>query len=348
MTIDSTHLDPADDHPYLGEIDPSSLWAEAQQWNLVDAAGNGVIYHLCTMPNQLHLRHNVMAIVLDDGSVYAAKVVGPSTQPDQFGVDFLHARTVDPFKRWHLHFDGAVQRVNPDLSTVGFLPDGPHLAARFDLELSAAHPAWIPGARHGEDADSLFSTAYAFHHEQPFHASGTIEVDGQTVIVDGAIGHRDHSRGERTSNYDPRTGEYRKQSAFWINGIFDSGWAFATMEGLFEPGGRFERSALFTDEGVIAAVVHGGLQLTSTLADPVDFEINLCTEDGSSRTITFHCTHGINFTAVGPSEWCLGADLSNANSSVWAMYFAELECDGERGLGFVDRSTRVRNLTRLT
>ena len=246
MTVEHAQLDPADDHPYLGDIDPLSLWAEAQQWNLVDAAGNGVIYHICTMPHQIHLRDNVLAITLADGTVYTTKVVGPSSHPEQFGVDFLHARTVEPFKRWKIHLDGAVQKVNPDVSTVGFLPDGPHVPARIDLELTAAHPVWIPGERPGDDRDSLFNTDYVFHHEQPFRATGTIEVDGVTVAIDDAVGHRDHSRGARTAVYDPMTDQHRVQFSFWMNGIFESGWAFGTMEGVFDPGGRFERSAIFT------------------------------------------------------------------------------------------------------
>jgi len=344
MTIEDTQLGPADDHPYSGAIDPNGLWAEAQQWNLVDAAGNGVIYHLCTMPHQIHLRHNVLAITLADGTVYALKVVGPSSEPEQFGVDFLHSRTVEPFRRWRLHLDGAVQRVNPELSTVGFLPDGPHVPARIDLELTAAHPVWIPGERAGEDADSLFNVDYVFHHEQPFRANGTIEVEGRTITINDAVGHRDHSRGERTAVYNPVADTYPVQSSFWMNGIFDSGWAFATMEGIFDPGGRFERSALFTDDGITLAELDDWARLTSTLADPTDFTINLRADNSTVRTVNIHCTNGMNFTGVGPSEWCLGADLTNPNSYVWAMYFAELECDGERGLGFVDRSTRARNL----
>jgi hypothetical protein len=130
-----------------------------------------------------------------------------------------------------------------------------------------------------------------------------------------------------------------------MSGIFDSGWAFGAMEGLFTPGGRFERSAIFTDAGIITAQLDDYARLTSTHADPRDFTFNLRLDDGSVRTIDVHCTNGINFTGVGPSEWCLGADLANPDSHVWAMYFAEFVCDGERGRGFVDRSTRSRDLT---
>ena len=327
----SAVLRPSDDHPFAGAL-PEPKFAEAQQWNVTDGT-HGVIYHVGTYPGDLGLWHNVFGVTCPDGSVLATKVVGRG-ETGMFGTHSVHTVTVEPYKSWRLRFEGGLRKYAQEDLWKGPGADGEHVAASVDIELTAMHPVWEPGARKEEQADSLFKTQYRLHHEQAVRAQGVIRYGDQTVAFSG-VGHRDHSQGPR---------ERTTIRGLWVNGCFDSGWAFCAMEGLRDPGGQFERSAIFEGGEVHAATLVSFPPLEVTAPFPRDFELPIRDHRGRVRTLRVSRNNGATWFGTGPTEWCVGADLSKPHNYVYTHCFATFECDGEMGIGFVDQGARAAHL----
>ena len=212
--------------------------------------------------------------------------------------------------------------------------DGAHVPVRVDLEMTAAHPAWEPGAG-STAAETISQTFCKMHHEQPLAVKGRIEIDGEVIGYAG-VGHRDHSFGPR---------QFRNlQRGAWFNATFDSGWSFLGF--LCEDhSGVQEKSAVFENGRITLGHMEQKAELSTTAPEPRQYEVIVRTEDDRQRTIRIRCTEGVNWFSPGLSEWCLGSDLSHPRNYNWAMCFAEFECDGERGLGFVDRGAAAELLT---
>jgi hypothetical protein len=210
--------------------------------------------------------------------------------------------------------------------------DGPHIPVRVDLEVFATHPVWSPGARRSDSDQGLFHTSFRLHHEQALGARGRIEIDGESVDFNG-VGHRDHSFGPRDISTTLR--------GFWLNATFDSGWAFGTMVGVLDPGGEFERTAFFEKGEIQEGVLTKWHDLPTTAPAPREFDIVMADGGGRERVVHVACTGGVNWTGVGPTEWCVGTDRSNPRNFIFTHYFANYQCEGEKGLGFVDRGGRA-------
>jgi len=322
---------PAHDEPFEGEL-PEPKFAEAQQWNLTDGS-YGVIYHVGSFPGDLKLWHNAFAVTFPDGTTYATKVVGRS-EPRMFGTPTVHTVTLDPYKKWKIRFDGAMRRYRHEDLWRAPGTDGEHIPAVIELEVTATEPVWEPGPRKEEAANSLFKTQYRLHHEQPLRARGVIRVGDQTIEFDG-VGHRDHSQGPR---------ERTTLRGLWVNATFESGWAFLAMEGLRDPGGQFERSAIWEGGNVLPAALQSFPPLEVTAPRPLQFELPILDDAGRLRKIEITRTHGVTWFGTGPTEWCVGTDLSQPNNYIYTHYFAEFVCDGEKGIGFVDQGARASHL----
>ncbi|MDF3312197.1 hypothetical protein P3H15_45355 [Rhodococcus sp. T2V] len=326
--MSSQTLDPVDSYPYKGIV-TSPLWAEAQQWNFTDGE-YGIIYHLATLSGDRQLSHNVIAVTCPDGSVYAAKVVGPAVG-ERFGTDFCYSETKDPYREWEIGFHGGMRLISEEEKETGLLRDGQNFPVKIKLNVRAASPVWVPGPREG-DSESLLRKTWKFHHEQALTATGTIEVAGKSVEF-SAIGHRDHSRGERNSQ--------KTIHGFWVNATFPSGLKFACFAGEQNPGGEFERAAVYEGDQILEARLDKWSKIVDTHAEPRAFELRLVLQNGKELNVNAKCTRGMNWSAVGTSEWALGSNVEASNQYIYTQYFGEFECNGEIGQGFVDRGARA-------
>jgi hypothetical protein len=329
-------FDAALDRPYEGEM-PSPDFSESQMWNFSDGR-YGVMYHLGAMPGDMKLWQNVLSINCPDGSVLVGKVVGRG-EPDMFGAISMHSRTIEPYRRWRIHFDGAMRRHRSEDLWTGPGRDGAHVPVRIELDVRATHSVWEP-APHGSGPDGgIFNTMARMHHEQPLAVTGRLIIDGETVEYE-AIGHRDHS-------YGPRDMRKLRRDA-WINATFESGWAFLGFWGELDDMSA-ERSAIFEKGRILEGSMRlEGLRasvLTSPAPEPRQFEVVVAVDGGGERTLKVRCTQNINWFSAGPMEWCVGADLNTPDQYNWSMAFADFECDGERGLGFVDRGASASLMT---
>ena len=327
------HLDPSLDRVFLGETTEPNA-SESQMWNLSDGR-YGLMYHIGTMPGDLGLWHNALSINCPDGSVLATKLVGRNNT-GAFGCQNLFSRTEEPYKAWTIEFDGAMRRYEPRRLAEGPGEDGAHVSVRVRLNLRASHPVWEPGARSDEAKDSIFHTFAKMHHEQALIFEGSIEI-GSTKIPYAGVGHRDHSRGPRDMRNLLR--------GAWFNATFESGWAFLGFWGE-DQRGVVERSAVFEAGNIIVGSMEHDAGLSTTEAEPRAFEVRLRTDDGKRRVLRVKCTQEVNWFSDGLSEWCVGSSLSDPTYYNWAMAFADFECEGEKGTGFIDRGALAKLLRR--
>ncbi|WP_280426863.1 hypothetical protein [Nocardia carnea] len=320
----NSNLDPADDyvHQPARGID---RWAENIQWNVRDDAGLGVILHAGTMIRNPLLWHVVVTVTTPEGGVYTTKAVAPGA--GNFGPPGAQLRTVEPFKRWRLEFYGGMLDVTGHRGGSGLVPDDQNTAVQIDLDLSALYPVWIP------EGSAQFGDWGRFHHEQAVTVNGSISINGTVRELSG-VGHRDHSIGPRDMS--------KLRTAFWGNGVFESGWAFAAMHGQYIHA-DFQRAALFDADGSHEATMIDWPGLTSAIGDPAEFSVELRT---ANRTLNLQgrLRGGMSFTVVDGAEFCLGTDLERPERYFLTNYFVDWFCDGERGVGYLDRGSLIQLL----
>ncbi|MFC9359127.1 hypothetical protein ACFTZB_21480 [Rhodococcus sp. NPDC057014] len=326
MTItDETGLDPADDfvHEPPAGVD---RWAENIQWNVRDKDGLGVMWHMGTMLDDPRLWHIVIAVTQPDGTVHSTKIVAPGA--GQFGSPNAHLATITPYREWRFTFFGGMVDVSQDQGATGLTPDDHHHSVQIDLDLEAAYPVWIP------EGSTQFGDWGRFHHEQAVRVRGTVTVAGETHVLDG-IGHRDHSIGPRDMSHLRR--------AFWGNGIFESGWGFATMLGEYESG-AFQRAALFDSAGTQDATMVRWTDLTAVNCEPTAITVELDVH-GRQVVIDGRIRHGMNFTVADGAEFCMGTDLARPDRYFLTNFFVDWTCNGEQGIGYLDRGALISLLT---
>lgn len=314
-------LDPADDFTHQPP-EGVDRWAENIQWNVRDADGLGVMWHMGTMLEDPRLWHIVVAVTLSDGRVYSAKLVGPGV--GNFGTPNAELTTLDPFCRWKFSFDGGMLDVTDHHGAEGAVADDRHHPVAIDLDLSAAHAVWIPAG------STQFGDWGKFHHEQAVNVNGTVTIAGKARELRG-VGHRDHSIGPRDMSH--------LRSAFWGNGIFESGWAFATMLGVYDSG-DFQRAAIFDSSGTREATMEAWTPLTTVRCDPLDVVVELDVQ-GEKTVIDGRVRNGMNFTVADGAEFCMGTHLDKPDRYFLTNFFVDWNCNGERGFGYLDRGSLI-------
>jgi hypothetical protein len=328
-TIEGVSLDPADD----GVHEPAegvARWAENIQWNVRDEAGLGVVWHMGTMLRDPRLWHVVVALTLPDGRVYSTKVVAPGQ--GHFGPANAEFSVVDPYRRWRFSFLGGMVDVTEHQGAAGLVADDIHVPIEIDLDLTEAYPVWIPTGSADHDDWGRF------HHEQTVRVDGVITVDGVEHLRLTGIGHRDHSIGPRDMG--------KLVGDFWGNGVFDSGWAFATMSGEYsDDQPTFQRAAVFDADGIRQATMVQWSGLDSACGDPREVAVELDVE-GARMVIEGRIRSGMAFTMVDGAEFSMGTDFRNPDRYMLTNLFCDWTCDGEAGIGYLDRGALIGMLTK--
>mgnify|MGYP003333654835 CR=1 FL=1 len=314
-------IDPAGDCVHVPPVGVAR-WTENIQWNVVGSDGLGVTWHIGTMLDDPSLWHIVVTVVRPDGAVFTDKQVAPGI--GSFGSPSAHLATVEPFVKWKFHYRGAMLPVRPGAAAASLLVDDNHIPVSVELTLTAAYPVWLPSGSevHGDWG--------RFHHEQAVVATGQIVVGGEPLAFSG-VGHRDHSIGPRDLS--------RLRRAFWGNGIFESGWAFATMQGEYDEG-DFQRAAVFIGDDFFEVLMTDWTVLDDADGSPKDISVRL-SADGWERVIKGRIHAGMSFTLADGAEYCLGTDRTNPHRYMMTNMFVHWECAGEPGSGYLDRGARI-------
>ncbi|MEE2703796.1 MAG: hypothetical protein VX614_07215 [Myxococcota bacterium] len=191
------NLVPEDDftHP----LGPEENFNESMYFNFFDRArGVGGFLRLGNRANEGHAEMTV-TLYLPDGRVLFMFKRPEISNNDSFDAGGCRFEVLEPSQRLRTSYQGSVVELEDARSLSDpsrAFRESPRKRVQVDLVHDAAGPMY-GGARSHEQselpAEQQFASA---HYEQHMQVSGTIEIDDETLAIDG-FGLRDHSWGPR-------------------------------------------------------------------------------------------------------------------------------------------------------
>lgn len=177
------------------------MWSENLLFALYDHdADIGMWLHLGTVPGKWTMWEDRVLVMLPghDGalSLKGYHHTAPERRPAGPGLEF---RQVEPWRRWHVTFDGFGLYTSEEDMLEGTGRDGPTRPFAVDLDIECVTPAWDArtATQLESGAGNMESQDWAHeHYEQLLRATGTVTLASGTVPFSGT-GWRDHSRGPR-------------------------------------------------------------------------------------------------------------------------------------------------------
>jgi len=249
---------------YTHPLGPESNFNESMYFNFFDRARNaGGFVRLGNRANEGYAEMT-LTLYMPDGSVlfqYKRPEIASNDAMDAGGMRF---EVVDGLKTLRTTYDGsAVYLTEPEqmADPRAAFKNNPFKKVKLDLVHEAAGPAYgSTGAGHEVvDPETEFAKA---HYEQHMRVRGTVQVDGETLQIDG-LGLRDHSWGPRywqaiysyrwlTINFAPDFGmmvstiwrdpEHRTQGGVVVRGDKLDTITGVDIETEFDEGGLFHKS----------------------------------------------------------------------------------------------------------
>lgn len=191
------NLVPEDD--YTHELGPEPNFNESMYFNFFDPKKSmGGFVRLGNRANEGRAEMTV-TLYLEGGRVLFAFKRAPIEHNDAFDAGGMKFEVLEPTERLRTTYEGSVIDLeNPrEMSDPRrAFTESPKKRVKLDLVHTAAGPMYGGSKDHdeeGRDAENQFAKA---HYEQHMAVSGTIEVDGEVIEIDG-FGLRDHSWGPR-------------------------------------------------------------------------------------------------------------------------------------------------------
>ncbi len=189
-------LTAADD--YTHPLGPEKNFNESMYFNFFDRdRKTGGFVRLGNRANEGYAEMTI-ALFLPDGSVLFQYKRPEIAHNEAFDAGGMRFETIEPHAKLRSTYDGsavhltdATQMADPREA----FRNNPMKKIRLDIAHEAAGPVYgsSGGNRRIVDPEKEFAKA---HYEQHMRTRGTIEIDGQTLPIDG-FGLRDHSWGPR-------------------------------------------------------------------------------------------------------------------------------------------------------
>ncbi len=191
------NLKPEDD--YTHELGPEPNFNESMYFNFFDPAKSmGGFVRLGNRANEGRAEMTV-CLYMPDGRVLFSFKRAPIDHNDAFDAGGLRFEVIEPTERLRTVYEGSVLELDDPKSMAdpksAFL-ESPKKKIVLDLEHRAVGPMYGKAGdpdEQGREAENQFAKA---HYEQHMGVTGTIEIDGETISIDG-YGLRDHSWGPR-------------------------------------------------------------------------------------------------------------------------------------------------------
>ncbi len=249
---------------YTHPLGPESNFNESMYFNFFDRARNaGGFVRLGNRANEGYAEMT-LTLYMPDGSVLFQYKRPEITDNDAMDAGGMRFEVIDGLKKLRTTYDGsAVYLTEPEqmADPRAAFKNNPFKKVKLDLVHEAAGPAYgSSGANHKVvDPEKEFAKA---HYEQHMRVRGTVQVDGETLQIDG-LGLRDHSWGPRywqaiysyrwlTINFAPDFGmmvstiwrdpEHRTQSGVVVRGDKIDPITAVDIETEFDGGGLFHKS----------------------------------------------------------------------------------------------------------
>ena len=184
---------------YTHELGPEPNFNESMYFNFFDPKkAMGGFVRLGNRANEGRAEMTV-CLYMADGRVLFSFKRAPIDHNDAFDAGGLRFEVIEPTERLRTVYEGSVLELADPSSMADprkAFSESPKKRVRLDLEHRAAGPMYGKAGdpdEKGLDAENQFAKA---HYEQHMAVSGTIEIDGETIQIDGH-GLRDHSWGPR-------------------------------------------------------------------------------------------------------------------------------------------------------
>ena len=191
------NLAPEDD--YLHPLGPEPNFNESMYFNFFDTRRSiGGWFRIGNRANEGQAEMTV-CIYLEGGKVLFQFKRPSIPNNDAFDAGGLVFSVEEPSQRLRTTYDGsAVELAEPRemADPRRAFQENPKKRIRFDLVHDAVGPMYGSGGSKSEeekDPEKQFAKA---HYEQHMHVTGTLEIDGEALEIDG-YGLRDHSWGPR-------------------------------------------------------------------------------------------------------------------------------------------------------
>jgi hypothetical protein len=287
----------------------------------------GMWLHLGTVAEVWEMWEDRVLIALpaDQGvlAMWAYHRTVPERQPGGANLQF---RCEEPFKQWHITFDGFCVRSSYEAMRTGLLTDGPKSRVQLDLSVECVTPVWDAesGPETPTGAGMVEQSWAREHYEQLTKVAGQLAVDGVITNINGG-GWRDHSRGPRGADTLTNWGGH-----VISGGVLPSGRAFGACRYWARDGRITLEGAYVVEDG---ALRHVGIEQTPGPA--------VLTRDGEVYTLALADNQPITGT-IRSSLWLSMADGlpygAPHGSPAYTVSWAQVRWDGEVGHAYIERS----------
>ena len=245
------------DDEYMHPLGPEDNFNESMYFNFFDRERQtGGFLRLGNRANEGYAEMT-LCLYLPDGSVLFNFDRSPIDNNDAFDAGGMKFEVVEPVEQLRTSYDGGAVLLTDPLQMADpkkAFTENPKKRIKLDLLQEAVGPLYgHVSERQSENPEEEFARA---HYEQHMRATGTLEIDGESLEIDG-LGLRDHSWGPR---YWQALNYYR-----WLTCNFGSDFGFMGSEVVRHDGSR-------TEGGVV--VRDGQLQNVRGIEIKTDFEDN--------------------------------------------------------------------------
>jgi hypothetical protein len=310
------------------------FWSENLLFAVYDPDSDvGLWLHLGTVPNDWTMWHEMNYAVLpgDEGilSMWSFHRTAPGRRPAGAGLEF---RCIEPFRRWHVSFDGfGLHTSNRDMQA-GLARVGLNRRFVVDLDIESVTPAWDAhtGATAETGRGSMRDQGWAKeHYEQLYRARGTVSFGGDDIPFHG-YGWRDHSQGPRGGGGTPWGGHV-------ITGtLYDSGRGWG-LSRYWTPDGRISLEGGWV-AGADGTLHHAEVTESPRLRDLVtereDLPVGLRWPGGMLETTIRTCR---SLWLSMMKGLAVGRDLDGPGL-MYVLNHGTAEWDGETGISYLERS----------
>jgi hypothetical protein len=298
-------------------------WTENLLFTPYDPVNDiGMWLHLGTVADMWEMWEDRVLIALPEGqgvlSMWAYHRTIAERQPAGANLEF-HCE--QPFRKWHITFDGFCLRSSYEQMRTGLLADGAKSHVRLDLEVECLTPVWDAATAGAGMAEQSWARE---HYEQLTRVTGQIIVDGVTTEFNGG-GWRDHSRGPRGADTLKDWGGH-----VITGGVMPSGRAFGMCR-------YWARDGRTTLEGAYV-VEDGTLHHVGIVAAPPPAVL---ARDGETYSFALDGGNAMTGT-VRSSLWISMADGLPYGVMdpvrAYTVSWAQVQWDGELGHAYIERS----------
>ena len=310
------------------------LWSETRWhccWSV--EAGAGIYIHTGRFRKDLDMWWAHIAAYLPDGLLAVDRFWFRNVSPA--GLDSQNLSLTISESGWHSRFDGVCELTSTAaLSAASRGCAGPTAGVRWQVTATAAAPVWDVYSSTDREQDF----ASMLHIQQAATTEGTLWVDGVEYPLHG-VGFKDHSSGART--FGAWHG-HRFMIALMPRWVVHAFTVFRDDRTAAEPIG------LVMEDGVTTAITQfEAPRLSDATGAPVD---SVMVVDGPSGPMTLNASiiHALPITITEDGDNYNGVDWQVSSDPMVMVegIVALTTADGERGVGFLERSARQSTLPR--